>query len=176
MVCLSLSVCPAGEVSGQRACLTWRDTTENVCPGDFQAEGTLGVNILVIGDMIKTSGVRRKGGCWHFVKAVYDCAGYLTRQVYPPDRKCDRNGPYLAETGILQPGDWIMHINMEYRQSEGIDHSAIFVRWTDEDAKNAYMLDYVGNDLCAQPGYKQHALSKVYCVMRAVPGKEGTAK
>jgi hypothetical protein len=173
---LALSASFAGENFEQSDCLTWNDTTQNVCPDIDQVQATPGERILSIGDEIKASGVRRQGGCWDFVKAVYDCATYSTKRIFPASGRCDKNGLYLEDVDIIQPGDWIMHINLEYRQSERIDHSAIFVHWIDKEEKKAYMLDYVGNNRCSQPGYKEHVLTDVYCVVRAIPSKEEAAR
>lgn len=160
--------CFASQEAGQNECLNWNDPTETVCPDDYQSTDTVGEYILLIGDAIKMNGVQRQGSCWNFVKAVYDCAGYDAEQVFPLHAKCEKAGPYLKDKSFLQPGDWVMHINHEYRQKERIEHSAIFVRWIDKQKKKALMLDYVGNNQCVEPSYKEHVLSEVYCVMRAV--------
>jgi hypothetical protein len=179
-VCLtiffSLRVCLAGADSDRSECLIWSDPARSVCPNNYRPKITPGENILVIGDKIQTSGARRKGSCWDFVSTVYDCAGYSTKRVFPSNENFNKNGPYLKDGSVLQPGDWIMHINEEYRRRERIEHSAIFVRWIDKEKKEAWMLDYVGNNQCVQAGYKQHTLTKIYGILRTIPSMEETAE
>ena len=118
-------------------------------------------------------GTRRTGGYWDFVDAVYNCAGYpekLRTVVF--QSKENEKGPYLEDWDIIQPGDWIMHTNVDYRSREGITHSAIFVSWKDKEQKIAITLDYVGENRCETAHYSEHDLTEVYCIYRAMPGTE----
>ncbi len=174
MMFLLISVCPAGEDTDKSDCLRWDDVQQSVCP-DFQPKGTPRERILAIGDKIVDSGTRRQGGCWDFVNAVYNCSGYKERTPVfgsPENEK----GPYLEDVAIIQPGDWIMHINVDYRPQAGITHSAIFVSWKDKKQKKAITLDYVGEKRCDAGHYSEHTLTKVYCIYRAISREDEAVK
>ena len=169
---ISVPVCFADENTDQKPCRAWNDAQWSVCP-DYQSKGTPGERVLVIGDRIVADGTRRTGGCWDFVNAVYNCAGYpekLRTVVF--QSKENEKGPYLEDWDIIQPGDWIMHTNVDYRSREGITHSAIFVSWKDKEQKIAITLDYVGENRCETAHYSEHDLTEVYCIYRAMPGTE----
>ncbi len=173
---LLVSICFADENTGQKVCLVWNDDQQSVCP-DYQPKGTPGERILAIGDKIVDSGTRRKGACWDFVNAVYNCAGYqgkLRTAIF--GRTESEKGPYLEDRDMIQSGDWIMHINFDYRPQAGITHSAIFVRWKDKEKMTAITLDYVGEKRCEAGHYSEHTLTKVYCIYRAIPSQEEAAK
>lgn len=174
MMSLFLGVCPAGADPDQSVCLAWNDTQQSVCP-DYQTKATLGKRILAIGEKIVANGTRRQGACWDFVNAVYNCAGYPEkwRTTVFGGEEYKEKGPYLKDVNIIQPGDWIMHHNLEYG---GVEHSAIFVFWIDKEQKSAITLDYVGKTQCDAGHYKPHRLTEIYCIYRAIPGKEEAAK
>jgi hypothetical protein len=174
MMFLFLSVCFADENTDQRVCLAWNDPQQSVCP-DYQPQGTSGERVLAIGDKIVDSSTRRQGACWDFVDAVYNCAGYKERAAIF-GRIENVKGPYLEDVNMIQPGDWIMHINFDYRSRPGVTHSAIFVSWKDKEQKIAKTLDYVGEKRCEAGHYSEHTLTKVYCIYRAIPDKEQAAK
>jgi hypothetical protein len=177
MMFLFLSICFADEDNEQKACLAWNDSQQSVCL-DFQPRGTPGERVLAIGDKIRANGTHRQGYCWDFVNAVYNCAGYTEkrRTIVFGGEEYKEKGRYLEDVDIIQPGDWIMHINVDYRPQAGITHSAIFVSWKDKEQKKAITLDYVGEKRCDAGHYSEHTLTKVYCIYRAVPGKEEAVK
>ena len=103
------------------------------------------------------------GNCWDFVNAVFIEAGYpqgKRKIIFQGSTK----GPY-ADPELLKPGDWVMHINMEYN---GVDHSSIFVRWVDRGRHIAKVMDYAGMNKVQPGGYDEHAYTKIFCILRAV--------
>jgi hypothetical protein len=177
MMFLFLSICPAGEDTDQGDCLAW-DAHPSVCPAD-PTTTTLGERARDIGEKIVDSRKRRQGACWDFVNVVYTCAGYpekLREIAWPPEKKCDQNGPYLKDMDIIQPGDWIMHNNLEYLQRKGIEHSAIFVCWINEKQMSAKTLDYRGENKCEAGHYSEHTLTQVWRIVRAKRCEEQAVK
>jgi hypothetical protein len=107
-----------------------------------------------------------KGGCWDFVNAVYNEAGFPQKQrrvVFGSKR----TGPF-AKPESLRPGDWIMHVN---REAANIEHSSIFVRWIDFSARTALALDYPGMSRPVPGRLSRHDYSRVYTVLRPKPAK-----
>jgi hypothetical protein len=161
------------------------------CP-NYQPEGTPapGERILAVGGKIVDSGIQRVGNCGEFVEAVYNCAGYREECQPNLSGRCrfnvfgsegNKGGPYLEKWDIIRPGDWIMYINLEYDETGGTTHSTIFVCWIDKEKKIARTLNFVGKDKMGRdrPGageYAPRTLTKVYCIRRAVPGKEEDEK
>lgn len=101
------------------------------------------------------------GGCWDFINAVYNRAGYpeAERDVV---FKSKLKGPYLKEDEI-ETGDWLYFVNHTYHD---IEHSAIFVAWTNKEKKEALMVNYVGEKKKKPPFYKKFILDKVYNIIR----------
>jgi hypothetical protein len=101
------------------------------------------------------------GGCWNYINAVYERAGFPSKQretVY----KSKFNGPYV-KSDVIQAGDWLYFVNHSFSESE---HSAIFVTWIDEDKKEALMVNYVGGNKKKPGTYKRFILDEVYNVFR----------
>jgi hypothetical protein len=112
--------------------------------------------------------VRKKevipGGCWTYVNAVYDRAGF------PGDRRekifsGDQKGPY-GDHSLILPGDWIMYKNLPYKE---IGHSAIFVEWIDFERRSALTIEYVGNNRKIPGRYREADITKLFGLLR---GKE----
>ena len=102
------------------------------------------------------------GGCWNYINAVYDQAGYpakLRDTIY----KSKFQGPYV-DSVMIQSGDWLYFVNHTFRDSE---HSAIFVAWIDQEKKEAWMVNYVGGNKKMPGTYKKFILAKVYNIFRA---------
>jgi hypothetical protein len=104
------------------------------------------------------------GSCWDYIDAVYTRAGYpedKRRFVY----KTVKKGPY-AEPKLILAGDWLYFVNHAYG---GIEHSALFVEWTNRGARQARMLSY-GGEKRREPGrYLEYALTNVYAIIRPQP-------
>jgi hypothetical protein len=102
------------------------------------------------------------GGCWDYINTVYDRAGYPVKQranIF----KSKIKGPYILATRI-EPGDWLYYVNQSYSD---IEHSAIFVAWTNEEKKEALMVSYVGENKKKPAEYKKYIISNIYNVLRA---------
>lgn len=104
------------------------------------------------------------GGCWDFMNTVYKRAGFNDKKretVF----KSKYAGPYLEED-IIQAGDWLYFVNHSYND---IEHSAIFVAWTNKEKKEALMVNYVGENKKKPAFYKKFILDNVYNVIRPIP-------
>ena len=102
-----------------------------------------------------------RGACWDYLNTAYNKAGYphaKRKRIYFESKR----GPY-APTYLLQPGDWIYHINHGYH---GVEHSGMFVAWIDRERKIALMLSYAGERRSEPARYKRYDLSSVYSIMR----------
>lgn len=101
------------------------------------------------------------GGCWDYINTVYNRAGYSTNQratVF----KSKLKGPYVKADPI-EPGDWLYFVNHSYGD---IEHSAIFVAWTDEEKKIALTVSYVGGDHRKPAAYKKFDIGHIYNIIR----------
>ncbi len=103
-----------------------------------------------------------KGSCWNFANAVYNDAGFPSekREII---FKGTKKGPF-ADIDIIQPGDWIYHINYSFH---GVEHSAIFICWKDYEKKIAITLGHVGQNLARSGIYGEYDLKSVYYITRA---------
>lgn len=100
-----------------------------------------------------------QGSCWGFVDAVFKKAGVVKEKIF----SSKESGPYAA-IEMLQPGDWIYHINYSFRN---VGHSAIFVCWKNRKLKQAVTMSYVGMNRSV-PGRLDIAdLKGVYSIFRA---------
>ncbi|MDD5065924.1 MAG: hypothetical protein PHF84_02635 [bacterium] len=101
------------------------------------------------------------GSCYDFINAAYTRAGYppkLRKTVFTSPKK----GPY-ADIDLIQPGDWFMHINLEFNS---VEHSGLFVSWVDKERKIAKTLDYAGMNRKEPGKFRDHDLSRVYRIIR----------
>lgn len=103
------------------------------------------------------------GGCWDYLNVGFDRAGIpeARRQiVFSGDAKA---GPY-ADAAMLAPGDWLYYVNHSYGD---IEHSGVFVDWTDYGRREGLVLSYAGEQRGEPARYKVYDLSHVYRVTRA---------
>lgn len=101
------------------------------------------------------------GSCWDYIDAVYNRSGYFENfrsTIY----KSKLLGPYVSESRI-QSGDWLYFINHSYG---GVEHSGIFVDWTDLTRKEALIISYSGGNQEKPGRYKKYDLSSVYNIIR----------
>lgn len=106
------------------------------------------------------------GSCWEFVNEVYKRAGVaLTKKTIFKSRL---NGPY-ANPKLLEPGDWIYHINKSYNN---IEHSAIFICWKDFKNKIAITLSYAGMKRSVPASYGAYDISKIFAIFRPADPNE----
>ncbi len=103
------------------------------------------------------------GGCWDYINHVYNRAGFPTnkrKNIY----RSVKAGPY-ADVNLIQFGDWLYYVNHSYG---GVEHSAIFVDWVDQENKQALMLSYGGEKRQQPARYLVYDLSSVYQIVRGV--------
>jgi len=104
-----------------------------------------------------------QGSCWDFVNKVFSMT--TTDSIRKKDIYFEKKtGPY-APIDLLQPGDWVYHINHEFNQ---IEHSAIFVGWADYESGIAIVIDYIGLNRKRAAKFGLHNLNSVYAVFRMV--------
>ncbi|MCB0834221.1 MAG: hypothetical protein KDC45_12220 [Bacteroidetes bacterium] len=106
------------------------------------------------------------GSCWDYVNAVFDRAGYPyanRKTVF----KSVKSGPY-ADLALVQPGDWLYFINHSYGD---IEHSSMFVSWSDFDRKTGLMLSYGGEGRHEPARYLDYDLTHVFMIIRPSSGK-----
>lgn len=107
-----------------------------------------------------------KGSCWDFVNAVFKQSGAdQNKKVIFRSKK---GGPY-AKADMVQPGDWIYHVNHSYNN---VEHSAIFVCWKDFDKRLAVTLSYAGMNRNQPAKYGTYSLKSIYSIFRATPPAE----
>lgn len=100
-----------------------------------------------------------QGGCWDYLDAVFKRAGVTRDTVHKGEYG---QGPY-ANAGEIKAGDWLYYINHGYN---GVEHSGLFVGWTNEAAKEALILSYAGENRREPARYRVYDLSNVYQIMR----------
>ncbi len=103
------------------------------------------------------------GGCWDYVDAVYSRAGFPRDKRRVVFKGTLQNGPY-ANKDMLQPGDWLYHINHSYND---IEHSGIFIKWLDKENVIGLLLSYRGEKSNTPARYRGYDLSNVYTITRA---------
>jgi len=102
------------------------------------------------------------GSCWDFINAVYNNAGVQRSNrevIYKRNKGVKHSSPE-----ILEPGDWIYHVNYSYHN---VGHSAIFICWKDYDQRMGITLSYVGQNKSVPGKYGVYDLSGVYNIKRA---------
>ena len=103
-----------------------------------------------------------RGSCWDFTNAVYNRSGFKAdSRVTPLKSKID--GPY-ADLSTIKAGDWLYFINYSFKE---VDHSGIFVEWTDVEKNRAVVLSYVGGRKKKPGSYRIYDLKHVYYIIRA---------
>lgn len=104
------------------------------------------------------------GSCWDWVQAVYIRAGFLNKRgLRRTVFKGSKKKGVFAKPSQLQPGDWVYHVNHQYR---GVGHSAIFVRWVDRSRNLAKTISYAGSRRNKPGRYGTYDLSSVYRIIR----------
>lgn len=102
------------------------------------------------------------GSCWDYVNAAWTRAGYPAKK-RQTTFKGGKKGPY-ARASKIKPGDWLYFINHSYNN---VEHSAMFVDWSDKKRLQGYMLSYAGEQKREPARYKIYDLRSVYQVIRA---------
>lgn len=113
-------------------------------------------------DAMLAKGSVVRGSCWDYVSALFRRAGFAERNIESVYAK-PLKGPW-ADTALIQAGDWLLFRNLSYGR---VEHSAVFVCWTDYDRSIGLTLSYVGQNR-SQPGRLfRYDLSQVYGIRRA---------
>ena len=101
------------------------------------------------------------GSCWDFIDAVFDRAGFPSKQRITA-HKGSYSGPF-ADNRTIQPGDWLYFINHSY---EEVEHSGIFIGWSDDTYTEALVSSYAGGNKPVPGRYRLYDLSHVFNVIR----------
>ena len=123
-----------------------------------------GSAVLAQGNRMVEDGEIIRGACWDYIDTAYKRAGFpeAKRKVVFKSKKA---GPY-ADASLIQPGDWLYHINHSYKN---IEHSGIFVEWEDRSAKQGRTLSYAGEKRREPGRYRVYDLRSVYQITRPRP-------
>ncbi len=102
-----------------------------------------------------------RGSCWDYINAIYNHALYpVDKRITPLKSKII--GPF-ADVSLIQAGDWLYFINYSFSE---VDHSGIFVEWTNREKKYAVVLSYQGGKNKTPATYKIYDLKSVYYIIR----------
>jgi hypothetical protein len=138
--------CVCGDAAKLQACDTCFDAAHPI----LQTAYTMGcINKEIV-----------QGSCWSFANEVY------RRTAGPEGKKkiflTQKGGPY-ASAAIIEPGDWIYHINYSYR---GVDHSALFVCWTDYERRRGLTISYYGQNRKMPARIEEFDLKSIFGIFR----------
>jgi hypothetical protein len=142
------------------------DCEQTFLHSDTSTEQQGGFKILKTGyQMAMVNKTIIRGSCWDFVNEVYNRSGFATaKKTVFSSRK---GGPYAAST-LVQPGDWIYHVNHQYNN---IEHSAIFICWKDFSKRIGITLSYAGGNRSVPAKFGEYQLNNIYSIFRA-PNEE----
>jgi len=130
---------------------------------EIRAKGTPGQKVLDTGKAMIEKGEILPGGCWDYINAVYNRAGFpeaKRKKVF----RTRKGGPY-ADVDLIRPGDWVYFVNHSYGN---IEHSSIFVEWVNRGSRQAKMLSYAGEKRREPARYLAYDLSNVYGIIRPI--------
>ena len=122
---------------------------------------TAGRKIIEISRIMITNEEIIVGSCWDFIHAAYNRAGFPTNQ-RTTIFKSKLPGPYVQDNKI-NAGDWLYFINHSYNN---VEHSGIFVAWTNLAKKEAVIISYPGGNQSKPGRYRVYDLSSVYNIIR----------
>lgn len=137
---------------------------ENILNRAEQNASPEGKVILSTGRLMITERKIVRGSCWDYINAVYNHAHY------PVDKRVTALkgkiiGPF-ADISLIRTGDWLYFINYSFSE---VDHSGIFVEWTNIEKKYAVILSYQGGRNKSPATYKIYDLKNVYYIIRPKP-------
>lgn len=104
-----------------------------------------------------------RGSCWDYLDVLYTRAGVPRQARKTVHKGSFTHGPF-AHPDSLRTGDWIYHVNHNYRNNE---HSGMFIAWVDRERRLGLTLSYAGEGRRDPARYKVYDLSSVYNIMRA---------
>lgn len=103
-----------------------------------------------------------KGGCWDYLNAAWNKAGFDNKKRQTLFQT-DIDKPPYANIDSIQAGDWLYHINYGYNN---IEHSGLFVGWIDKQQGIGLTLSYAGEKRGEPARYKAYDLTGVYRIIR----------
>lgn len=138
------------------------DNLEEILNQAEDSSTTEGRKILEMSRLMIANSDIVLGSCWDYIDAVYIRAGYPQRNK-ATIFKSKLAGPYLDNIDMIAAGDWLYFINHSYGD---VEHSGIFVAWTNYAEKEALLVSYSGGNQANPARYKKYIISSVYNIMR----------
>lgn len=135
----------------------WRDPMATLDAAAARAQPGARRVLQTIHAMLDEATVVR-GSCYTWVSALYRRAGGHPAVVFQGDRRAS-----FATPEVLEPGDWVFFINHSFGD---VTHSAVFVAWIDQAARNALMVSYPGGNRRDPGRFGDYELSNVYQIVR----------
>jgi len=139
------------------------ECSQNLLSSDTSSRYSPGAKVLETGfKMALLEKTIVKGSCWDYINEVYRRSGFgNTKETIFRSKK---SGPFAAAQ-LVQPGDWVYHINHQYNN---VEHSAIFVCWKDFKKRIAITLSYAGMNRNLPGKYGEYQLNSIYSIFRPV--------
>lgn len=103
-----------------------------------------------------------RGGCWDYIDTLYSRAGF-TRDKRDYIFKGKKSLSTMAPFHLIMPGDWLYFFNHSYGK---VEHSGIFVRWTNKNKKEALLLSYQGESRKKPGRYTIYDITNTYTIIR----------
>lgn len=103
-----------------------------------------------------------RGGCWDYIDTLYSRAGFprdKRNYIFKERKSFNVTAPFH----LIKPGDWLYFINHSYGK---VEHSGIFVRWTDKNKKEALLLSYQGESRKKPGRYTIYDITNTYTIIR----------
>lgn len=154
----SLQFCPSQEIIDLLGELSKCCCVKDDC---IQAISLSGIEVVNKGVEMVLEDYKMSGSCWSYASKVYELAGFPSNKrttIYKSNK-----GTRIKDPSIIQPGDWIYHVNYSFNN---VEHSAIFICWKDYDRRIAITLSHVGQKKYAPGKFGEYDLSGVYNVIR----------
>jgi hypothetical protein len=147
------------------------ESTRNYCQCHENLFSSDTASVLLAGFQVLETGFKMallektivKGSCWDYINEVYRRSGFADKK--ETIFRSNKSGPY-APAKLVQPGDWVYHINHQYNN---IEHSAIFICWKDFNKRIAITLSYAGMNRNLPGKYGEYQLNSIYSIFRPKP-------
>ncbi|MFZ8836418.1 MAG: hypothetical protein ACO3MV_03735 [Flavobacteriales bacterium] len=152
-----LEFCPSEEILIDLIALNNCCCVMGDCSNETEAPG---LKVVEAGIQMLRDDIQLAGSCWDFINAVYTRAGFERKQqtIYQGAK-----GSLLKDPDLIQPGDWIYHINYGFHD---VGHSAIFLCWQDYEQRLALTLSHVGQNKLRAGKLGVYDLKGVYKIKR----------
>lgn len=152
-----LEFCPDEDVLVELTALNQCCCVAGGCSNETEAPG---LKVVEEGIQMLRDNVQIAGSCWDYINVVYTRAGFAQKQqtIYQ-----GAQGSLLNNPELIQPGDWIYHINYSFHN--GV-HSAIFLCWQDYEERLALTLSHVGQNKLRAGKLGVYDLKGVYNIKR----------